>query len=186
MVDPVTLQMVRDVVAIFGVIAGFTYYVLTVRNSQRTQRQQLETRQAQLFMQLYSLYDTKDFMEDYAKVSYIFQYEDLADWQQKYGVHTNLPAYASWARIGRYFDGVGILVKKNMIDVNLVTELLREPVIYSWENMRPWVYEMRDEMDTPEVWENFEYLYEEVRKRHPQTTPYEDLPSTKVVARPEP
>ena len=64
MVDPVTLQMVRDVVAIFGVIAGFTYYVLTVRSSQRTQRQQLETRQAQLFMQLYRLYDTKDFMED--------------------------------------------------------------------------------------------------------------------------
>jgi len=63
-VDPVTLQMVRDVVAIFGVIAGFTYYVLTVRSSQRTQRQQLETRQAQLFMQLYRLYDTKDFMED--------------------------------------------------------------------------------------------------------------------------
>jgi len=56
--------MVRDVVAIFGVIAGFTYYVLTVRSSQRTQRQQLETRQAQLFMQLYRLYDTKDFMED--------------------------------------------------------------------------------------------------------------------------
>ena len=35
MVDPVTLQIVRDVVAIFGVIAGFSYYVLTVRNSQR-------------------------------------------------------------------------------------------------------------------------------------------------------
>jgi len=50
MIDPVTLQMVRDVVAIFGVIAGFTYYVLTVRNSQRMQKMQLETRQAQLSM----------------------------------------------------------------------------------------------------------------------------------------
>ena len=33
MVDPVTLQMVRDVVAIFGVIAGFTYYMMVVRNA---------------------------------------------------------------------------------------------------------------------------------------------------------
>jgi len=32
MADPVTLQMARDVVAIFGVIAGFTYYLMTVRN----------------------------------------------------------------------------------------------------------------------------------------------------------
>jgi len=32
MIDPVILQMVRDVVTIFGVVAGFTYYVLTMRN----------------------------------------------------------------------------------------------------------------------------------------------------------
>jgi len=38
MVDPVTLQMVRDVVAIFGVIAGFTYYVITVRNQKQARQ----------------------------------------------------------------------------------------------------------------------------------------------------
>lgn len=36
MVDLTMLQVVRDLVAIFGVIAGFSYYVLTVRNAQRT------------------------------------------------------------------------------------------------------------------------------------------------------
>jgi len=25
-------------------------------------------------------------------------------------------------------------------------------------------------MNTPEIWENFEYLYREVRERHPDTT----------------
>jgi hypothetical protein len=47
----IEISMVRDLVAIFGVLAGFTYYVLTVRNSQKMQKMQLETRQAQLFMQ---------------------------------------------------------------------------------------------------------------------------------------
>ena len=41
MIDPVSLQMVRVVVAIFRVIAGFGYYVLTVRSKQRNQRLQL-------------------------------------------------------------------------------------------------------------------------------------------------
>ena len=36
-------------------IAEFTCYVLTVRNKQEDQRQQLETRQAQLYMQIYNV-----------------------------------------------------------------------------------------------------------------------------------
>ena len=47
MVDLAMLQVVRDLVAIFGVIAGFVYYVLTVGNAQKTRR-------TQLFTQIYS------------------------------------------------------------------------------------------------------------------------------------
>jgi hypothetical protein len=163
-----------------------------MRNSQKNQElarkaqeQAVETRQAQLFMQLYNAYITKEFLSDFAKVSYIFQYENLEDWMKKYSSFVNLPDYSTWARVGRFLDGAGILVKKNLIDMNLVNELLREPILYSWENMRTWVYEIREEMKTPDVWANFEYLYDEVRKRHPQTTSFDDIPSTSVVTRPE-
>jgi len=47
----IELSVTRDLVAIFGVIAGFSYYVLTVRNQNRT-------RQAQLFMQMYNRWNT--------------------------------------------------------------------------------------------------------------------------------
>lgn len=42
----IELGMIRDIVTIFGVIAGFSYFVLTVRNAQINQQHQLETRQA--------------------------------------------------------------------------------------------------------------------------------------------
>jgi hypothetical protein len=45
----IELSVVRDLVAIFGVIAGFIYYVLTVRDNQKNQQMQLETRQAPAF-----------------------------------------------------------------------------------------------------------------------------------------
>jgi hypothetical protein len=32
------LQVVRDLVAIVGVIAGFSYYIMTVRNQNRTRQ----------------------------------------------------------------------------------------------------------------------------------------------------
>ena len=52
MIGLVTFQVVRDFIAIFGVIAGFSYYVLVVRNSQRMQKQMLETRQLQLYLDM--------------------------------------------------------------------------------------------------------------------------------------
>jgi hypothetical protein len=41
MVDLVMLQVMRDLVAIFGVIAGFSYYVMVVRNSNKSRRTQV-------------------------------------------------------------------------------------------------------------------------------------------------
>jgi hypothetical protein len=47
MVDLAMLQVVRDFVAIFGVIAGFSYYVLTVRNASKARKVQtlMQTRE---------------------------------------------------------------------------------------------------------------------------------------------
>jgi len=70
MVDPTVLTMVRDIVAILGVIGGFTYYVMTVRSSQRNQtlslkaqEQALETRQAQLFMYIYDKWSSREYIK---------------------------------------------------------------------------------------------------------------------------
>ena len=60
----IELSVIRDLVAIFGVIAGFSYYVLTVRNAQRNQQHQLETRQAQLFMNVFNTFASKEYQKD--------------------------------------------------------------------------------------------------------------------------
>jgi len=35
MINPTTVSMIRDVVAFFGVIVGFSYYVLAVQNNNK-------------------------------------------------------------------------------------------------------------------------------------------------------
>ena len=82
----VELSLIRDFVAIFGVIAGFSYYVLTVRN-------QIKTRQAQLF---YSL--NRDFTEYNSwlrnRELFYMEWDDYDDFEKKFGSNTNPVSYA--------------------------------------------------------------------------------------------
>ena len=162
------LQTIGVGVAAISVVIGVLSWIQTNRHAQRMRDRELETRQAQLFMQLYSLYDSRDFLEDYGNVAWVFAYKDLSDWMKKYGPKTNIAAYSSWIRVGRFFDGAGILVKKNLIDINLIIDMMREVIVYSWDKMEPWVIEQRKMLRHPQLWENFEYLASEVSKRYPK------------------
>lgn len=168
MFDLLTIQTIGISVAVISVVIGVINSILTNRHAQRMRDRELETRQAQLFMQLYSLYDSRDFLEDYGNVAWVFEYKDLSDWMKKYGAKTNIAAYSSWIRVGRFFDGAGILVKKNLIDINLIIDQMREVIVYSWDKMEPWLMEQRKMLGHPQLWENFEYLASEVRKRYPK------------------
>ena len=118
-------------------------------------------------MQLYALYDNREFFEDYGKICTVYTYRDYADWMSKYGPRADIGAYASWIRVGRFLDGAGLLVRKNLIDVELVIDQMREVIIYAWEAMGPWVREQRLLLSLPELWSNFEFLAVEARRRFP-------------------
>ena len=49
----ITYQVVLSTLQTFGLLVGIFYYVMTLRNQQKNQQLALETRQAQLFMNIY-------------------------------------------------------------------------------------------------------------------------------------
>ena len=69
--------------------------------------------------------------------------------------------------IAAYFNGVGILVGKGMIDIELVDELLFYVIIGQWDRIAPVIYEMRRIENIPKIHTNFETLYKEIKKRNP-------------------
>jgi hypothetical protein len=144
----------------------------------KTQEQTLETRQAQLFMQLYSIYESKDFLKDYTDV-WRYEYSDINDWMSKYHPMVNPEAYASFMRLGRFYEGVGILVEKKLISMDLVMELMREAVIFNWDKLKVYAYGQREITHMP-IWAHFENLANEVRSRQPDAVTAEKLaPITK-------
>ena len=131
----------------------------------RSQEQTLETRQAQLFMQLYSIYESKDFLKDYTDI-WRYEYSDIKDWMQKYHPMVNPEAYASFMRVGRFYEGVGILVEKRLISMDLVLELMREAIIFNWDRLKVHAYRQRELTHMP-IWSHFENLANEVRAIQP-------------------
>ena len=54
MVDQITFQTIFQFLQTLSIMVGIAYYLMILQNQQKSQQSTLETRQAQLFMQLYN------------------------------------------------------------------------------------------------------------------------------------
>lgn len=157
----IDVQTISVVMAAAGVVIAVTYYIIYLRTITRT-------RQAQLFMQLYNRLNDKDFCESYGMVLWRFEWEDFDDWQRKYHPKADLETWTSWVSVARFFSGIGTLVKRKLIDIGLVDNIMGGPVIWTWEKMEPIVKEIKVNLKRPQLWDDFEHLYNEIKKREQQ------------------
>ena len=68
--------------------------------------------------------------------------------------------------LNAFFEGLGVLVKKGLIDIELVEDLLSQRIIWYWETVhQPMIKDTRRITDDPTQYDSFEYLYHEMRKR---------------------
>lgn len=159
-------------VAATSVTVAVIYYILTLRANQRTMRLTLDTRQAQLFLQLYTTFTSYDFKTKWNDVMHVWEWKDYDDYMSKYGFF-NQEEFPKFDMVGTFFEGVGVLVKRNLIDVTLVDDLMSGHVVSSWERFEPLIMDIRNRMNWPQCLEWWEYLYHEIKgiveKQHPET-----------------
>jgi hypothetical protein len=78
------------------------------------------------------------------------------------------PDYAPYMMDHEFFEGVGILLHKKLIDIELVDDLFSSPIIMIWEKTLPITKALREYFKRPQLSEWFEYLYNEMKKREQQ------------------
>ena len=130
---------------------GVFYYILTLRNTSRNQEMQLETRQAQLFQQMYNSFTSLEFKTVWNDVMYIWEWEDLSDFTAKYGSGTD--EFPKMDLVGTFFEGVGVMVKRGLIDVSLVDDLMSGHVVSAWERFSPLIHSWREMGNWPQLLE---------------------------------
>jgi len=155
MVDISTLS---TVIAAASVVIGVILAVLELRNL-------VKTRQTDLVMRLYSTYGSNEFREALIRIMNL-QFKDYEDYVKKYGPwFSEEPAHMAMAMVGMYFEGIGVLLNKKLIDIILTYDLFSTPIRLCWEKFKPVPEGLRKQYNDPTIFENFEYLYNEMKKR---------------------
>ncbi len=160
----VDITEISAMVAAAGVLVGVVYYILDLRHQSSMRQTEIETRQANLLVQIYNYYYTEHFLSTENEILFQWKWKDFDDFWQKYGPETNVKAFNKWDSMGTYFKGVGVLVKLKLIDLNLVDELMGTSIRLHWEKSGAVMTEFRKRM-WPHAYEEFEYLYNEMKKR---------------------
>ena len=98
------------------------------------------------------------------------EYTDYEDFFKKYGWENNPDSWAMWFSVASFFNGVGVLVERNMIDIDLVEELLGNITDRMWNVMEPVLVGFRGSGVTQkkrkyEILHGFEYLYSQMKSR---------------------
>ena len=113
----VDAQTISVIVASAGVLAAALYYMMTLRITQRNMKTTLETRQAQLFMDVYDKFSSKEFTDNMDKllIHEAPKYGSYEEFLEKYGYEKNPQYFSSLMRMGMTLEGVGVLVKRGLI-----------------------------------------------------------------------
>jgi hypothetical protein len=152
----VDIQTISIAIASAGVLIAAVYYVLQIRH-------QSKVRQTDLVMRLYDKFGSTEFQKAYQMIMGL-EYEDYADYVKKYGVDVR----AALNSVGLFFEGVGVLVKRKLINMDLVDDLISTEILRAWEKIKPIAEAQRKKRGRPQIWEYFEYLYNEMKKREQQ------------------
>ena len=128
---------------------------------------QLETRQAQLFMQIFNHYVSSEFREALNEIEK-WEWTTYEEYWEKYGDTKRHPdKYTTFSKVGMFYEGLGTLVREGLINVGMIAQFFGGTFIDWFEKWFP-VFEgvilMSDTSeDGGRIW-NIGYLYEELKK----------------------
>lgn len=160
MIDAQTISIVFAGLSI-GLAA--IYYMMNLRNAQRTQQLQLETRQAQLLMQIYSRLDTPEKSRAFNEIA-TWEFTDFDDFLEKCDPLKRPEEAHSLTSLVIYFEGLGTMVKAGFIDIHQVATLIGGAAVRFWRVFDHIKEDIREYTNYPRWASETEYLYFELLK----------------------
>jgi hypothetical protein len=106
----------------------------------------------------------------YGLVRYKYEWTDFADWLTKFHPAIDPEAYADFMTLNSTFEGLGVLVKKGLLDVSFVEDLFSQRIIWYWENVhQPIQKDTRAYTSDPTQYDHIEYLCDQLKQRQQVT-----------------
>ena len=166
----IDLQTILTYLTLISVPVGVFYHIMTLNNTRKNQQLQLETRQAQLYMNIINTFNTTDFRKQWHLVESA-TWTDYNDFHEKY--HPGTEELTAVVRHFTFFESIGSLVDKKLVEVEIIDGILALAIVVTWRKYEDVIVEDREHFRSPTMWIHFENLYNELSKR-------EEFSDTKV------
>ena len=154
----IELSVVRDLVAIVGVVVAFSYYVLTLRNADRT-------RQTQIMLQIFNASTDPSRLAVMQRVLQEYEWTDYEDYKKKYAFDVNPEAHVDIQGIRNFMSHLGVLLASGRIDSELLGMSMTGVTQLLWYKLEPVILAERLESGMPYRSCYFEFLKDEMEKR---------------------
>ena len=154
------------ILAGFSIAASIVYYASVLRNQNKTQQMQLETRQATLFLNLYNKSMTSPvFHKGFTKLQQT-SWDNYDVFKKIYlgGEEVDEEFVEAYHTVGSFYEGVGVLIRENLLDIKYVASLMSSHIRVFWEKNVPIIDQIRRNWNTPRYWSETEYLYNELMR----------------------
>ena len=153
------MPSISGILAAIGVLVGVALAVLELRNITKT-------RQMELIMSIYSLFGTREYMDAWEKIR-TRDFKDYDGYVKKHGL-------TDFMQVASLFEGLGFLLHRKFLDIDLVRELMNESTKMAWEKVKPMIQDARTQLSQRRmgeyipVYQWWEYVYNELQKREQQ------------------
>jgi len=152
----VDVYEISAVVAAAGVLVGVAYYILDLRHNR-------EARELELSRMVISDVQSEQGIQRWATVMNL-EWKDYEDFMQKYSSSSNPEIFSKWSSQFMTMDTIGFLIKRKVAKAETVYEIGGAVAIRTWERYKDIVQGLRDEESRQDIWSNFEFYAQEMRK----------------------
>ena len=164
MVEQITFQTIFQFLQTAGILIGIGYYVTTLRNAQKNRMidmvfQRMHTRSPEYFKDSLTINPS------------IWDWETVEEFHRKWNWRTTPDIIAQRKMIEDRFTAWGMLLRAGLTDVNFVSKVFPPAFVLAWwERNEPLYQEEMKATNFPEQYEDLEFLYQALKKRHPDIT----------------
>ncbi|HVP40531.1 MAG TPA: DUF4760 domain-containing protein [Candidatus Krumholzibacteriaceae bacterium] len=152
----VDITAISIMIASTGVLAGVIYYILEIRHQSRLRQTESLFRLSPWFNM-----NAREMQEAITQTCSI-EYKNYDDYLKKYA---EKPEHTAMKILGNYFEGIGILVNRKLVDADIVHDFWGDIIESTWEQIKPLIADMRKDSGDPNMFKFWEYLYNQMKKK---------------------
>jgi hypothetical protein len=147
-VNLLDIPSISAIVAATSVVLSAAFAVIQLRNMTKNN-------QTEFLIRLQSVFMDREYRKAWATIRECkpTEYKDC------------LKAEPEYELVLAFFDNLGILLHRNLVNSDLIQELFGASINRAWERSKIYIEGARNEVKDPELWAGFEYLYKQIGQK---------------------